>query len=82
MYGLLATDGVRFAVPLDVLREVVPWPAQIVPLPVAVPGLLGAADVRGEIVPLLDLTVATGRTRDGATRDADRVMAVLRWLSA
>lgn len=77
MYGLLATDGVRFAVPLDVLREVVPWPAQIVPLPVAVPGLLGAADVRGEIVPLLDLTVATGRTRDGATRDADRVMAVL-----
>ena len=75
MYGLLGVGGVRLAVPLDVLREVVPWPEQVVPLPAAAPGLLGAVDVRGDVVPLLDLGPSVGR--EALQGNGSRVVAIL-----
>ena len=75
MYGLLGVGGVRLAVPLDVLREVVPWPADVVPVPAAAPGLLGAVDVRGDVVPLLDLGPSVGR--EALPGNGNQVVAIL-----
>lgn len=55
LYGMLGIAGVAVALPLSALREVVPCPPSLAPLPAAVPGLLGALELRSMIVPVLDL---------------------------
>lgn len=58
--GLLRLGGVAVALPLQVLREVVPCPPTLAGLPAAVDGLLGAVVVRGAVLPVLDLRPAMG----------------------
>ncbi len=57
-FGLMRLDGVLLALPVDNLKEVVPYPEHLAVLPV--PGLRGAAQVRGMIIPVLDLRGALG----------------------
>jgi purine-binding chemotaxis protein CheW len=60
MQALLLPVGADwYAVPLVRVREVVPAPA-LVPLPGAPPAVLGAFNLRGEVVPVLDTGVLTG----------------------
>lgn len=59
--GLLRTAGLELALPLSVLREVVPCPAVLEPLPVDRTGLLGALVLRGATVPVLDAAALVGR---------------------
>lgn len=59
--GLLRTAGLELALPLSVLREVVPCPRTLDPLPVQTPGLLGALTLRGTVVPVLDPAHLAGR---------------------
>lgn len=54
-YGIVSIDEARLALPLSALREVVPFPAAAHRLPAAAPGLLGAMNLRGAVVPMLDL---------------------------
>ncbi|CCH89235.1 chemotaxis CheW protein [Modestobacter italicus] len=74
VYGLLRLAGMDVALPLSALREVVPCPAELTRLPAAVPGLLGAIELRRLVLPVLDLHAALGRPED---RRVDQVVVVL-----
>ena len=73
-YGLLTVAGVEVALPLSVLREVVPCPSELAELPVSAPGLLGAMNLRSLVLPVVDLRVSFGGPVD---RCADQVVAVV-----
>lgn len=75
VYGLVTLAGVATALPLSMLREVVPCPERLAPLPVSAPGLLGAMDLRGLVVPVVDLGVALGLPGTGGDRQVVVVVA-------
>ena len=58
-FGGLLIGGLPLALPMRALREVVPL-GQVERLPVRAEGLLGAIDLRGVLVPVLDLRVRVG----------------------
>lgn len=59
-FGVLEVGGARLAVPLAELREVVPRPAELLVLPVRGPGVLGAIDLRRQVIPVVDLRTLLG----------------------
>jgi purine-binding chemotaxis protein CheW len=60
-YGLFASGEACVAVPLADVREVTPCPDQLEVLPVSAPGLLGAVNLRGQVIPVLDLLAMRGQ---------------------
>lgn len=76
VYGMVRLGGIDLALPLDVLREVVPCPGQLSGLPVRAPGLLGAMDLRTTVLPVVDLRVVLELP---AARHADQVVVVIAW---
>ncbi|HAQ50782.1 MAG TPA: pilus assembly protein PilI [Gammaproteobacteria bacterium] len=44
-----------YVIPLDEVKEIIPPPPQITPVPCAEKWVLGAANIHGEILPLFDL---------------------------
>jgi len=48
------------ALSIHYIREVVPRPPALVPFPSTTPGLVGAIELRGSIIPVLDFGVVTG----------------------
>jgi chemotaxis signal transduction protein len=52
--------GALLALPVSAIREVVPGQPPYTPLPVKAEGLLGAVDIRGAIIPVLDLRSTLG----------------------
>lgn len=60
VYGAFDCDGMALALPISALREVVPW-QPLRQLPCAAPAVLGGLDVRGTVVPVVDLGLALGR---------------------
>ncbi|GAB6900768.1 chemotaxis protein CheW [Kineosporia succinea] len=54
-YGLFATGEACVGVPLSDVREVTPCPDKLEVLPANAPGLLGALNLRGQVIPVLDL---------------------------
>ena len=76
VYGMVALAGVDVALPLSVLREVVPCPQELSPLPAEAPGLLGAMDLRTTVLPVVDLRAVLGRPAD---RHTDQVVVVIAW---
>jgi purine-binding chemotaxis protein CheW len=73
-YGILTIGASQVALPLAGLREVIPCPAQLIALPSHAPGLLGAVDLRGQVIPVLDLRVVL---RADATRTPQQVIVVI-----
>lgn len=65
-WGGISLGGMTLALPLDVLREVLPW-REPVPLPCPEPGVLGGLPLRGVTVPVLDLMRLLGRTEPEPT---------------
>ncbi len=59
-YGLMRIGGALLALPVSAIREVVPGQPPYTPLPVKAEGLLGAVDIRGAIIPVLDLRSTLG----------------------
>lgn len=57
-YGLLRIGDARVALPLTVLREVIPCPREFAPLPTRARGLRGAVNLRDVVIPVLDLAAA------------------------
>lgn len=74
VYGMLRLAGVDVALPLAVLREVVPCPAELAGLPAEAVGLLGAMDLRTTVLPVVDLRLVLGRPAD---RHAEQVVVVV-----
>lgn len=60
VYGVLQIGEARVALALQTLREVLPCPPRFCALPAAAPGLLEAVNVRGKVVPVLDLRALLG----------------------
>lgn len=75
VYGVLQIGTTHIALPLDVLREVIPCPPQFSGLPASAVGLLGAISVRGKVLPVLDLRVVLGLD---APRHDGQVVVLLR----
>lgn len=74
VYGMIRLAGVDVALPLAVLREVVPCPAELAGLPADAVGLLGAMDLRTTVLPVVDLRLVLGRP---AERHAEQVVVVV-----
>jgi purine-binding chemotaxis protein CheW len=75
-YGLMRIGGALLALPVSAIREVVPGQAAYAPLPVKAEGLLGAVDIRGAIISVLDLSSTLGlTTRSGPTTQNDNVLS-------
>lgn len=72
--GVLRVGPTRVAVTLGVLREVLPCPERLEPFPAAGAGLLGAVNLRGSVVPVLDLRLLLAWP---AERTAEQIVAVL-----
>jgi purine-binding chemotaxis protein CheW len=60
-YGGFALSGMQLALPMDALREVVPSEDWIT-LPCPNPGVVGGVNLRGVVVPVLDLRGQLGRS--------------------
>jgi purine-binding chemotaxis protein CheW len=60
-YGGFALSGMQLALPMDALREVVPSESWI-SLPCPNPGVVGGVNLRGVVVPVLDLRGQLGRS--------------------
>jgi purine-binding chemotaxis protein CheW len=66
LVGFLVGD-VRYAVPIARVREIVN-PIEMVSLPHAPPAVIGVADYRGDIVPIVDLRLRFGLPPTSPTR--------------
>ena len=62
-FGGLRIGGLQLALPMSALREVVPC-GRLERLPARAEGLLGAIDLRGVLVPVLDLRPLIGLAAD------------------
>ncbi|MGE0784501.1 MAG: chemotaxis protein CheW [Sandaracinaceae bacterium] len=60
-------DNVNYAIDILLVREII-RPLEIVPIPHAPPAVLGVADHRGEVVPVLDMRRRFGLPPQAATR--------------
>ncbi|GAA3629728.1 hypothetical protein GCM10022223_54190 [Kineosporia mesophila] len=58
-YGLFAIGEACVALPLSAIREVTPCPDPLAALPTSAPGLLGAVNLRGQVIPVLTLDETT-----------------------
>lgn len=73
--GLFRAGACMLAVPVDAVREVIRRPPRVLPVPSAAAGLIGAVDVRGVIIPVLDLRHALDLEASGSSED---VIIILR----
>jgi purine-binding chemotaxis protein CheW len=74
VYGVLMIGESQVALPLAGLREVIPCPPQLIVLPSPAIGLLGAVDLRGQVIPVLDLRVVL---QVPAVRTSEQVIVVV-----
>lgn len=58
--GLLRLRGIELAVPVERVREVVPCPTAMGPCFGSHPALIGSIGVRGDVIPVVDVTVLLG----------------------
>lgn len=66
--------GVSYAIEILLVREII-RPLEIVPIPHAPPAVLGVADHRGEVVPVLDMRTRFGLPREEPTRRTKWIVA-------
>lgn len=64
LYGVFRAGPFLAAVSIDVVREVVPRSAQFTAFPSRVPEVLGAMDLRGTMIPVVDLAPLLGGPAD------------------
>jgi purine-binding chemotaxis protein CheW len=67
LYGVFRSGGLRLALPLEELREVIVRPAEFSPLPTPGKGLLGAVNLRHTVIPVLDPCLLAGRPSSAGT---------------
>lgn len=74
--GLMRIGDAVLALPVATLREVLPCPDVLAPLPVVAVGLRGAVQLRGSVIPVLDLRPALGIA---VVDTSAPVIVVMRW---
>ncbi|TNC09373.1 chemotaxis protein CheW [Methylobacterium terricola] len=67
---MLTVAGSPYALPLDMVEEVVALPAMVAPVPEGGPATLGAMPWRGRVLPLLSVSALLGRERAAGSRAA------------
>src|SRR6202012_4589429 len=75
LYGSFFLAGVEFALPVAVIQEVVVFPARVTAIPLAPPFLVGVFNLRGIIVPVIDLGTLLGLAVQTVT--ASRKIAIV-----
>jgi purine-binding chemotaxis protein CheW len=75
LYGLVRLGNLHAAIPIDAIREVVPRPAELLPFPATMPRIIGAIEVRGAVIPVLDLADLLNA---GARRQTPEIIMLLR----
>lgn len=75
LHGLLQVAGITLAIRAGSIREVVPRPATLLPFPMTRPDLAGAIEVRGAIIPVIDMGLLLGLAPAQVT---DGIIAILR----
>ncbi|VVE21356.1 chemotaxis protein CheW [Pandoraea terrigena] len=55
VFGSFHLGDVEFALPIAALQEVVNYPARVTPVPLSPPFLLGLFNLRGTLIPIVDL---------------------------
>lgn len=75
-FGVFFLAAMQLALPLDALREVVPCGA-LAALPCAVPCVVGGVDLRGVLVPVVDLRQILGLSREDCADDAPRSIVIM-----
>ncbi|GIJ60013.1 hypothetical protein Vau01_075290 [Virgisporangium aurantiacum] len=60
LYGVFTVNEVQVALPLSELREVIPCPSTFEPLLASAPGLVGAVNLRHQVIPVIDLRLVLG----------------------
>lgn len=82
LYGAVIVGGLTLAVPIRAICEVVPRPRALLPFPSPRDDILGAIDLRGRLIPVLDPVPLLHVTDAGACavvlilRDEDRVLGI------
>lgn len=75
-FGVMCIGEALLALPVDFIREVIPAQQAYARLPVDVAGLRGAIDLRGTVIPVLDLRSFLGLPTPAAGSGA---VVVMRW---
>ena len=75
-FGLMRIGDALVALPVHAIREVIQGQQTYAPLPVKAEGMLGAVNIRGTIIPVLDLCETLGLPPDGRV---DHVIVIMRW---
>ncbi|WP_368184392.1 chemotaxis protein CheW [Aestuariibius sp. HNIBRBA575] len=60
IYGSFLIGDSEFAIPVSAVQEVVNEPTDISPMPLAPPYMLGLFNLRGQIIPIVDLRILLG----------------------
>ena len=60
LYGSFWIDKTEFAIPVEVIQEMVGEPASFTPVPLSPPHMLGLFNLRDTIVPVVDLRILLG----------------------
>ena len=82
LYGAVVIGALTLAVPISAIREVVPRPRALLPFPAGRDDIIGAIDLRGALVPVLDPVPLLGVPDPGESavililRGGDRVLGV------
>lgn len=74
IFGAFRLGSMALALPMSVLREVVPF-TSLQQLPTAAPWVLGGLDLRGVLVPVMDLSALLGHTGQGDHRQCVVIVA-------
>lgn len=77
LFGLLRIGQLSIALPVEVIREVVPCPADLAPFPSTIPEITGAVELRGQLIPVFDLRLLLGSGTD-FDQCEDRIVAIMR----
>lgn len=75
VFGAFQLGSMGLALPMNVLREVVPL-THLRQLPTVVPWVLGGLDLRGVLVPVVDLSLLLGQTENPANRRCVVIVAL------
>lgn len=78
VFGSFHLGGIEFALPIAALQEVVNYPSRVTPVPLAPPFLLGLFNLRGTLIPIVDLKPLLAMTADApaAHHDAGKIAIV------
>ncbi|RKP46632.1 chemotaxis protein CheW [Pararobbsia silviterrae] len=75
LYGSFYLGHTEFALPVSAIHEVVVFPSRVTPIPLSPAFLIGVFNLRGAIIPIVDLRAILGMS-DTTERDTQKVAIV------